>query len=33
MIPITELIKELKKRYDKEKIEISYPTRKIYNGK
>jgi len=28
-----ELIKELKKRYDKEKIEISYPIRKIYNGK
>lgn len=28
-----ELIKALKKRYDKEKIEISWPVRKIYRGK
>lgn len=28
-----ELIKSLKKRYDKEKIEISWPVRKIYHGK
>lgn len=28
-----EFIKALKKRYDKEKIEISWPVRKIYHGK
>lgn len=30
---IHEFIKELKERYDKEKIEISWPVRKIYHGK
>lgn len=30
---IHEFIKELKERYDKEKIEISWPVRKIYRGR